>query len=600
MTQPPPDTAPRRRLVLAVLGGWLFAAVVLLVLSAGAIARPFYADPDDAMRILEVRDWLAGQSWFDVAQHRLNGGAFAMHWSRLVDLPLAATMLLLRPVLGAAQAEVAAAVIVPLLTLLAIMALVASITRRLGGLVPAQLAVVIVGFAAPLLGQARPLRVDHHAWQIVLALVAVRALLGAPTARSGATIGLALAALLTVSLEGLPIAAAIAGVATLAWAWRGDGRDAPAMAWTLFLASALLQAATRGPAMWASACDAMAPAWIASLGGAAMGVTIAVAVSRFGRIARFGGVALGGALAAGVVLVLSPACLAGPFATLPPRVFRLWYMMVLEGRPLWEQGWSRAAMTVGLPVMGLIGTLRARALAATGERRTQWTMLLAIQAAALAIAIMVNRAGATANALAVPGAAILLCDLLRRARQVEATGPRILATVGAFLLISPGQLAALPLIASDDAADALDLPRHRRACRDTGDIASLATLPKATLFAPLDMTPALLVSTPHHAVASGYHRNAAAMDRVIHALTAPPDEARALVTATRADYLVACPGLSDVDLYRAVAPQGLWARLERGERIDWLRPVRLAGPVLVWRVIRPVAAAPLRESPARR
>ncbi len=601
MTNTLPDSADRRGLMLAVLGGWLFAAVILLAISASAIARPFYPDADDAMRILEVRDWLAGQSWFDVAQHRLNGGHFPMHWSRLVDLPLAATMLSLRPLLGAAHAEVAAAVVVPLLTLLAIMALVASITHRLAGLAPARLAVLVVAFAPPLLAQARPLRVDHHGWQIVLALVAVRALLTAPTARSGATIGLALAALLTVSLEGLPIAAAIAGVATLVWAWRGTGRDAPALAWTLFLGSAALHVATRGPAIWAPACDAMAPGWIGALGGAALGVTAAMAVSRYGRAARLGGVALGGALAGAAVLLLSPACLAGPFATLPPRVFRFWYMMVLEGRPLWEQGVSWAAITVGLPVMGSIGALRARRLASPGDLRNRWTLLLAIQLAALGIAIMVNRAGSTANALAAPGAAVLLHDLLTRARRIEGAGRRILATVAAFLLISPGQLASFVLItASDDAAATNRLPHHRRACGDAGDMASLATLPAATMFAPLDVTPALLVSTPHHAIAGGYHRNAPAMDRFIHAFTAPPTEARALIGATGADYVVACPGLNELQLYRIAAPDGLWARLERGDRIDWLQPVHLPGPALAWRVIRPADAPPLRESPARR
>ena len=589
-----PAPSDRRRFVAAVLGGWLFTVLILLAISAPDIAALRFPDADDAMRMIEVRDWLAGQGWFDVAQHRLNGGDFPMHWSRLVDIPLAATILALRPLLGAGAADHVAAVLVPMLTLLATMALIASITRRVAGMTPVPLAVLMVAFAPPLLAQMRPLRIDHHGWQIVLTLVAVRALLAAPSWRTGALAGAALGALLTISLEGLPIAAAVAGIAVLDWAWRPVDARAPALAAALFVTAALLQAATRGPAMWAPACDAMAPGWIAALGGAAAGVLLALAVARLGLAARLAALALGGALAAGAVAWLSPACLSGPFATLPPRVFRYWYVLVLEGRPLWEQEIDWAAVTIGLPVMGLIGAVRARALTVDPDARARWTLLIALQGAAFAIAIMVNRAGGTANALAVPGAATLLLALLTRARAIEHAGPRIMATVGAFLLASPGQIASLlTLVAvTKGAAAEAGLASHRRPCANAADIATVGALPTATLFAPIDATPALLAATPHRAIAGGYHRGAAAIDIVIHGFTAAPGDAKAIVLATRAEYLVACPGMNEMELYRTVAPNGLWARLERGERIAWLRPVPVKGPALAWRVIRPLQGPP--------
>jgi hypothetical protein len=59
-------------------------------------------DPDDALRLVELRDWLGGQGWFDVTQYRIDPahGGVAMHWSRLVDVPLAAVVVALRPLLG--------------------------------------------------------------------------------------------------------------------------------------------------------------------------------------------------------------------------------------------------------------------------------------------------------------------------------------------------------------------------------------------------------------------------------------------------------------------------------------------------------------------
>src|SRR5437763_434317 len=47
-----------------------------------------FGDTDDAMRLVEIRDFLAGQGWFDLHQYRLDPPAgLPMHWSRLVDLP---------------------------------------------------------------------------------------------------------------------------------------------------------------------------------------------------------------------------------------------------------------------------------------------------------------------------------------------------------------------------------------------------------------------------------------------------------------------------------------------------------------------------------
>src|SRR5690349_7387974 len=75
--------------------------VLLCVAGALALAVPSLRSgvfdamsTDDAMRLVEVRDLLAGQSWFDLVQHRLDPPAGSpMHWSRLIDAPLAAMIL---------------------------------------------------------------------------------------------------------------------------------------------------------------------------------------------------------------------------------------------------------------------------------------------------------------------------------------------------------------------------------------------------------------------------------------------------------------------------------------------------------------------------
>src|SRR5205085_12491822 len=60
-------------------------------------------DTDDNMRMSQVRALLHGQHWFDLRQYRLNAPFGAdIHWSRLVDLPLAAIMLIACPFVGGA------------------------------------------------------------------------------------------------------------------------------------------------------------------------------------------------------------------------------------------------------------------------------------------------------------------------------------------------------------------------------------------------------------------------------------------------------------------------------------------------------------------
>lgn len=579
----------RERLWPVVLGGWSIAAAVLAAVSFGAIAQLWFPDPDDAMRLVQVRDWLAGQSWWDVSQHRLWGGQFAMHWTRLVDLPLALVIGLLDPLLGPAAATRIAVTLVPLVTLLAVMALGAELTRRLCGFERARMAVLLAPLSVPLLYQLRPLRVDHHGWQIVFALLAVVALVGRPSARSGAGIGGALAILLTISLEGLPVTAAILGVAMLAGAFDPARRgQALSAIWTLAGGVALLHLAMRGPAILSPACDAIAPAWIAALTVAALAATPPMLMPRLPLTARLAMLGAAGVAALATLALLDSRCLAGPFAGLDPFVRRFWYENVSEGMPIWAQVPSWAVMTIGFPITGLIGGALALR-ASTGEARARWTMMLALAAATFALSLLVTRTGSTANALALPGGAWALYAMLTRARAIRSLPARTAATAGALLAATPGLIAgALLSLSVNGAATAAPGPATARPPCDHGrEISDLRGLPPSTLFAPVDLTPQLLATTPHRAIAGGYHRNLAALHRTMATYMADPETARRWVLDSGAAYLVGCPGTNETEMYRHFAPNGLWARLERGEMIDWLRPVRLAGsPVLVWQVRR--------------
>ncbi|WP_066798741.1 hypothetical protein [Sphingomonas soli] len=582
--QAQPDAGAR--LWPTVLIGWGVAACVLTAISLPQIVNLWFPDPDDAMRLNEVRDWLGGQSWWDVSQHRLWGGQFEMHWSRLVDIPLAFVIALFTQIVGPWWADRIALTAVPLLTLLVVIALGAELTRRIAGLERARMAVLLAPLSVPLLYQLRPMRIDHHGWQIALALAAVVALFGRPNARSGAVTGLSLAALLTVSLEGLPITVAIIGVMLLAWVFDPGRREqAVAALATLVAGVALLHVVTRGPAMMAFACDAIAPVWIAALATGALGACAAMFAPRANLPARLAMLAIAGAAALAIIVSKAPSCTQGPFATLDPLTYTLWYRNVSEGLPVWEQVPAWALMTIGFPIAGLVGGVLAWR-ESRGEARTRWAMMLALAGLSFALSILVMRTGATANALALPGGAWLLYRLLTSARAVPSIPKRTLATAAALLAATPGLAAsALFGMAGGDAASptAPGVPT----CNQGHEIADLAALPAATMFAPVDVSPHLLAWTPHSAIGAGYHRNSEAMRRVLATFLATPEAAHAAVLASHADYVVGCPGTNETELYKATAPDGFWARLERGEHFAWLQPVPIPGsPVMVWRVVR--------------
>ena len=80
---------------------WIVVAGVFLYPRWDAIRGFMLSDTDDNMRIMQVRALLAGQGWYDLRQYRLDPPFGAdIHWSRLVDLPIAAIKLALAPFVG--------------------------------------------------------------------------------------------------------------------------------------------------------------------------------------------------------------------------------------------------------------------------------------------------------------------------------------------------------------------------------------------------------------------------------------------------------------------------------------------------------------------
>ncbi len=253
---------------------WAAIAAMLVLAGLSDIAARKFHDPDDILRLVQVRDLLAGQAWFDLHQYRIDPPqGTLMHWSRLVDAPLALVIAALTPLLGQHAARSVAIVAIPLLTLGTIVLAVARIAARvLDGTEGVTLACLCLGISPLLLNQVAPLRIDHHGWQIAAVAWALLGLLPGRPERGAALSGLALAVGLSISLEVLPIAVAFGGVFALRWL--ADGRTrAPLVTYLATLAGALglLFLATRGFADLAAHCDAISPPYLGAIVLTALG-----------------------------------------------------------------------------------------------------------------------------------------------------------------------------------------------------------------------------------------------------------------------------------------------------------------------------------------
>lgn len=585
-----PELLPRVALA------WLVIAVLLLITNAVAIAERRFPDPDDILRLVQVRDLLAGQGWFDLHQHRVDSlhGGVPMHWSRLVDLPLAALILLLRPLLGQPFAEMVALVAVPLLTLGCALVLVGRIAWRLFDREVSGLACLAMALSVPVVSQLRPMRIDHHGWQIVLALLAINGLMARSPRIGGWITGLALSAWLMISIEGLPLAALIAGIAALRWL-RGAGNPArDDRAWLVNLmlglaaGSIALFLATRGLDDLANHCDAISPVHLAMFAWGAL----VIAALKSGRslawtLAGFA-VAAGGALA--ILAYAAPQCASGAFVELDPVVRHFWYDNVGEGLPVWRQPLADMLQIVVPPVFAIAASARL-AMRSRDWGRNWWVDYTALLCGALAIALFVARAGAVAGALSAVPLGWQISQWLHSARQQRRVGSKVAAMACVALALLPAMpLTFYTMVAPAHAGTSLPQGSTRVSdCRLDRAAQVLAKLPRGDMLVPLDIGSSLLLDTPHSVVATGHHRGGRAMREVVDAFTGSAEAAKVTVLRRGIDYVGFCPGLDEPGMYYRTAPRGFAAQLRDGHAPAWLTPVPMSQGVdfKVWRVVGP-------------
>lgn len=524
---------------------------------------------DDWTRLLQVRGLMDGQSWWDVTQYRMNPpDGFAMHWSRLVDLPLALAIRLLGEQWGMA--------VVPLLWLLPALLALRSIMLRLDFSRGAYLLGLVLLPLFPLLpGVFAPSAIDHHTPQAVLALTCAALLL---STRRWAAVGAGLfaAVWVVISLEALPLIAVLAALYGL----RYLAEERPLLPWFLLslTASALfLSLATRPYSeLLGDWCDVLRPGHIAGFGVAALIAGMVPFLPFQERpLGRFAGLALIPLASLPLAFVLLGSCATNPMAQLDPVLATWWHGYIVEGLPFWRQPVSVALMLVWtlVPIVGGYW-LAGRGGGFADGHGMGWLLLLLFALAAWGYSLLLMRAGVIAQLLAIPFAAVLLALLLPQARAIGSIVPRMAATLGCLFLATPMFVSAIakpldPLFPTATMARGAAAPLAVGEC----DYARLTTLDPALIFTTMDAAPRILGLTDHSVTAASYHRNQERMVDVIAAYTGTVAEARAIITHSQSEYVLACLSANDFALYRTADAGNFANALASDTAPSWLEPV---------------------------
>jgi hypothetical protein len=580
-----------RRWRLLILLAWLLYGAWLIYARWHYITGFVLTDTDDNMRMSQVRALLGGQDWFDLRQYKMNWPAGAnIHWSRLVDLPIAGLILLGRTFMSGAHAEQMAIGVAPLIPLLLLLVSLALIVRRLVAPAAWPLAIACLFFAGSTMGMFQPTRIDHHNWQLALLALAVAGIADPRRARGGATLGIATALSLAIGLE-MIIYLAIAG-ATMVLFWvrdRDQRRRLATYAATLAGGTALGFLLFASYANRAAVCDALSPVWLsdALVGGALLLGLAAWSPANWRH--RLGAAAAAAALIAAFHAFAWPHCLSR-LEGVSPELDQLWLSHVREARPVYRHGWRTATAILGIPVAGLAGW-GVLAWAARGEwdrlQRILGAMLPA--AAALALLFWQTRTGPAAQMLAIPGAVALVWLLAPRA---FASNNSLVRVLGTALVVLAGLGAVVPLVV-DNIPREKSTPREGAIATANNNCPSLwamkpvAQQPAGTVFTFGDLAPRVITVTHHRSIIGPYHRNGQQILDTMHAFRGTADEAHAILRKYHSDYLLTCPMMSQSTVFTAEAPKGFYAQLEKGQVPAWLRRIDLGkdNPMKMWKVI---------------
>nr|AGU10019.1 hypothetical protein [uncultured organism] len=567
-------------------------AIALLLSACWALAdwhqlsRLVLPDPDDMMRLAQVRDWLAGQGINDWTQYRLAPPQGApMHWSRVNDFGPAAIIAVLSPIAGRHGAELAAVLLYPALLFACAIFLSARIARGLWGAPAGLVAAVLAALAFPGTTLFVPGRIDHHALQIVLTLAAVLALMRPATAGSGIAAGIALALSLVTGLETAPQAAALVALVFAYWVARGAAERARMLGFAAGLGGVtLFFLALLRPGYWnPGLCDAFTPASSSgAIAGSAALLALALATPRLRdwrwRLA-LGGVA--GAAVAGGTLAAFPACVTGPYGRMDPFLLREMMPHIIEANSIFALTFRQTCSVAGLLLAGA-----AASIWMVARQPGRWATTLPV-AAVIGVSLLVAMAQVRGTYLGAPAAVPVLAGLVVTARRARRW--RAAAIAGAWLVsagIAYHELPGVVLRLVDRPAAPVFASAGQGDCLAGNAWQQVDRYPPGVAMAPATIASYAIGATHLSSVGASYHRNNRGNMAMYSFFLGTPAQAVAIAREWNVRYVLFCPSdFSELAVDRRF-PNSVAAILRADRTPAGFERLPLAGTALLFYRVR--------------
>jgi hypothetical protein len=569
-----------------VLVALIYAVVIIVAQLVIHRSLTDYVGPDndDAMRLVEVRDFLAGQGWFDMMQYRLGlDGGTLMHWSRFIDLPIASLILFFRMFLSPEGAEAAALTVWPLMLILPPMFFMGLAGRRIAGTEGMHFSLILTSLFVVISPRFVPGSIDHDNVQLGLVALTVAMLVDENyRPRNFAIAAIALAIQLGIGAETTPfVAVACMSVACL-WAWKGEvfAPAARAFALTLTIAVSAAFLALVPPRLYSMVtCDNLSLGFYGITSAGCVGLLLsALFASRLSRPWRIAILAANGAFVLATTVALAPQCLRNPLADLDPMLVDFWLSRVVEAQSIFSIA-HRQPDTLGAFYMtGLLAMLVCGYRILRRDRASLHAMLMALIAINWTITLVQVRGAEFANLLAIPPLALLLAEL-RRSYMADTRNLRsALLYVVTMLAAVPAVWAVGGALASKGIVNGFAVAQPTKAeesanCASKEALAPIARLEPGVVAAASNMGAPLLRFTPHRTLSGPYHRDPNGMLAELHIGLAEQQQAEALLRDAKVTIVAFCKGDPQVELVSERAPKGLYAQLSAGHVPAYLEPI---------------------------
>lgn len=555
---------------------------------------PFAAmDTDDAMRMVQVLDLYRHGSWYDLTQHRLNPPeGVRMHWSRLPDLPLLATYSICAHFFDQDRAVQWTAILIPsLLAILYYTVFLWTAAPLIDKTYLPTVSIVCLCLITPMV-QFKPYRVDHHGWQIILALITLGSLLRANSStytRSPLMYGGIAGALgLWIGAEAYPPIGFACIALTLQWIVSRDNAADHLAVYGLSLVGgvALIYPLALAPNDWgAKVPDAFS---LVSLGLALAIYGYGVCLTKLNH-SKIGDTLLVRATAALVIagfmclilLIEFKEILNGPYGHLSPAIKEL-VENTIESKPLIKNfslsPFSSLAMIL-LPVFAIAisGMNMAHSQAQT---KWQWFYLLIFISGGILLQFWQIRT----SSLSVAFAGIAISWWAIRCMQQGERLTNTFARVGVFCLpiLCVQALEFGPHLleksAVKEATERL-IPNMQNVLSLLNDT-NIVGRDSLLIAAHANIGPRLLLQTKHQVLAAPYHRNNGGLQATNDIFGSDERLSQQIIQDRKVDLLYVYGQhknntSSAQPSTASSAPPSLWTRLQQGDHPPWLEEIPL-------------------------